>query len=192
MTAKEKEMGKEKEYESIEEALRVIDPNLGEEERAKQVEAFEKSFLEGVALKDTLGISGDAVEFMYSQGYRFYMMRKYQEASRFFHMLYLLNPKEARFPFALAACHHHLNHIEEAVAWYLLTSLIDAESPLPYYHISDCFLKQGDKESALFFLQKTLERIGGAKEYESLEERVKRMIVPLEEEESKKEEEKKL
>lgn len=174
-----------KEYNTIEEALIDISPQLSEKERKKQLEAIKKSILQGVPFKDTLEISDDVIEFMYSQGHRLYMIGKYAEAVRFFQMLHILHPQDARFAFGVAACHQMLNHFEESVAWYLIAAMTDTESPLPYYHISDCYVKQGDKESALFFLYKALRRVGSDSKYSTLKERIVRSIESLEKEVAK-------
>ena len=172
----------EKEYSTFAEALKDVAPNLSEKEREKQLEVIEKAILHGVPMQETLEITPDVMEFIYSQGHRLYMTRQHDEAGRFFHLLYILNPKDARFAFGLAACHHMQKHFEEAVAWYLVAALADPESPLPFYHISDCYLLQDDKETALYFLYKALRRIGDEKKYEPLKERILRTIDSLKKE----------
>ena len=170
---------------TIEELIKKKAPNLSDKERQKQVEAIEKMFAEGVPLKETLNITPDVLEFLYSQGNRFYLLRKYQEAARFFQMLFLLNPIDARYAFGVAASYQMLKDYDQAISWYIVLMIIDQESPLPPYHASDCFLKKGDKDSALLFLKKTLERIGDKKEYAPLKERASRMMAPLEKEVAK-------
>jgi type III secretion system low calcium response chaperone LcrH/SycD len=172
----------EKEYQTIEEALKAVAPHLSEKERKKQLEAIEQVILHGVPFKDSLGISPEILEFIYSQGHRLYSIRKYKEAGRFFQLLYILNPNDARFSFALAACHHMQKNFDDSVAWYLVAALIDRVSPLPFYHISDCYLVQNDYAGALHFLRKTLNRIGDNAKYSQLKERVARSIESVEKE----------
>lgn len=175
MVQKEKEM-------TIQGLLEEWMPEMPEVQRKKQVEAIHQMMTSGIPLKDSLKIAPDVIEFLYSQGVKLYMIGKYAEALKFFYMLYLLEGKNPRYSMGLAACYHMLKDFDQAMVWYLILSMIDRENPMAYYYLSDCELKQGDKKGCLFFLHKTLDRIGENPVYSQLKERILRMTPLLDQE----------
>lgn len=173
---------------SIHEFLEGSMPKMAEKDRKKQIEAIEQVMRDGIPLKESLKIAPDVIEFLYGQGTRHYMLKKYEEALKFFYMLYLLDAKDTRYSMGLGACYHMLNDFDQAMIWYLILSMIDPTNPMGYYHLSDCELKQGDKKSSLFFLNKALERIGENPKFRTLKERILRLATVLEEEINREEE----
>jgi len=165
---------------SIEEALAQIAPTLSPKDRKKQAEVIEKALMEGVPLKESLGISSDSIEFFYSEGYRLFLLRKYEEALKYFRLLYLLNGSDPRFAFGIAASYHKQKDFQNALSWYLTLATLDDTSPMPFYYMSDCFLKLGDTEFALDFLKKSVELAEGNFTYKELKERMLRAITALE------------
>lgn len=176
------DMEKTEEEVTLEAFVRKTSPSLSEKEVKKQVEVIEKAFKDGIPPKDSLGFTRDSIEFLYGQGHRLYMMRHFNEASRFFHLLYTLDASDPRFALGIAACYHGEKDFQNAMAWYIALSLIDASSPMPFYYLSDCAREVHDPEAELFFLKKCVEVAGKNSEYEALKERVLRSIPPLEEE----------
>lgn len=154
--------------------------SLSEEDKKKQEEVINDIIFEGKSLKESLGLSASAIEYFYSQGYRLYLIRKYDEALRYFHLLFLFDPSDARYALALAATYQMMKDYEHAVQWYMTLSLIDTESPMPFYYMSDCALKRGDPFSAIYFLKKTIEYCEENPEYNQLKAQAERMIPPLE------------
>lgn len=161
---------------SIAETIAIHSPDLTDLEFQKQVEVIEKLLLEGKPLGESLNLTPDAIEFIYREGHRLYMMKKYADAVRYFQLLYMLAPLDARFSFGVAASHHMLHDYEQAVIWYLTLSLVDKDSPLPYYYLSDCAEKQQDPASALFYLEKAVGKCGNQLVFAELKQRVLRMI----------------
>ena len=64
-----------------------------------------------------------------------------------------------------------LKEYQNAIQAYTMCSVIDPTSPLPYYHISDCFIQMKDALSAMISLQMSLEKAGDRTEYAKLKER---------------------
>lgn len=153
---------------------------LSEEDKKKQEEVIESIIYEGKSLKESMGLSASAIEYFYSQGYRLYLIRKYEEALRYFHLLFLFDPSDPRYALGLAATYQMMKDYEHAVQWYMTLSLIDTESPMPFYYMSDCALKRGDPFSAIYFLKKTIEYCGDIPEYDLVKTQAERMIPPLE------------
>lgn len=164
----------------IHEMIEKSSSELSEKDRQKQEEVIHDILFEGKSLKESLGLSASAVEYFYSQGYRLYLIRKYDEALRYFHLLFLFDPSDARYSLGLAATYHLLKDYEHAVQWYMTLSLIDTESPMPFYYMSDCALKRGDPFSAIYFLKKAIEFCGDIPEFSQLKIQALRMIPPLE------------
>ena len=166
------------------EAIARLTPNLSEKDRVKQDELLHEVFDEGKLLKDALNVSDQTIEYLYSQAYRLYKIGKFKDSSRYFHILYLLNGADLRFSMGIAACHHMQKEYQRAVEWYLVCSALDADSPLPYYHISDCFLKMGEKISALISLKMMQVRLDANDDpqFAHIKERALRMMETLDEE----------
>lgn len=164
----------------IHEMVEKSSPTLPLETRKKQEEVIHDLIFEGKSLKDGIGLSAGAIEFFYSQGHRLYFSKKYDEALRYFHLLFLFDPSDPRYSLAIAATYQMMKDYEHAVQWYMTLSLIDKESPLPFYYMSDCALKRGDPFSAIYFLNKTIEYCEGHPEFEKLKQQAIRMIPPLE------------
>lgn len=162
------------------EIIAKLTPNLSEKDKEKQEELLHEVFDNGKLLKDALNVSDQTIEYLYSQAYQLYKMGKFKESSRYFHMLYLLNGLDPRFSMGIAACHHMQKEYRRAVEWYLVCAALDETSPLPYYHISDCFLKMNEKISALISLKMLQGRIDNDDpRYTQIKERALRMIDTL-------------
>lgn len=165
------------------EMIAKLTPDLSEKDKAKQEELLHEVFDEGKLLKDALNVSDQTIEYLYSQAYRLYKIGKFKEASRYFHILYLLNGLDLRFSMGIAASHHMQKEYQRAVEWYLVCAALDEESPLPYYHISDCFLKMDEKLSALISLKMMQVRLKeDDAHFTHIRERAARMIEVLSEE----------
>lgn len=160
--------------------LEQNDSGLSEEGKKKQEEVLNDILLEGKSLKESLGLSASAIEYFYSQGYRLYLIRKYSEALRYFHLLFLFEPSDPRYALGLAATYQMMKDYEHAVQWYMTLSLIDTESPMPFYYMSDCALKRNDPISAIYFLKKTIEYCKDNPEFQKIKAQSMMMIPPLE------------
>lgn len=166
--------------EQIRDIINKLTPNLSEKDKLKQEELLHEVFDEGKLLKDALNVSDQTIEYLYSQAYRLYNIGKFKEASRYFHILYLFNGLDPRFSMGIAASHHMQKEYQRAVEWYMVCAALDERSPLPYYHISDCFLKLNEKLSALVILKMLQERLkGNDPQFAQLKERSLRMIESL-------------
>lgn len=167
----------------IRDVIAKMTPDLSEKDKKKQEEVLYAVFEEGKLLKDALNISDQTIEYLYSQAYKLYKIGKYSEASRYFHILYLLNALDLRFSMGIAASHHMLKEYQKAVEWYMVCAALDENSPLPYYHISDCFLKMGEKVSALISLKMLQVRLDDDDpRFAQIKEKSARMIDVLSEE----------
>lgn len=165
---------------TIQKTIAELSPDISPQEKKKLAEAIEKALAEGIPVKDTLKINDDTMEYLYAYGHRQFSIRKYDTAVRMFQLLYMLNPLDSRYALGVAAAYQMAKDYEKAIGWYLALSAIDEESPLPFYYMSDCFLKKLEPKASLEYLRKTVERCGDVPEYSSLKERALRMMMPLE------------
>ncbi|KAF3362291.1 Type III secretion specific chlamydia chaperone 2 [Chlamydiales bacterium STE3] len=166
----------------VREIIEKLTPNLSPEDRAQQEALLSEVVDEGKLLKDVLNVSDDTIEYLYSQAYRLYKTGKYKDSSRYFHILYMLNGLDLRFTMGIAACHHMQKEYQKAVEWYFVCAALDENSPLPYYHISDCFLKMEENLSALIALKMLEARITDEPQFAQIKEKSMRMIAKLSEE----------
>lgn len=173
---------KEEEKITIDEAIKNLTPHLSQKEQEKQIQALKGLLMEGKTLKESFNIGKDILEFMYSEGSRLYRLHKYEAASKYFHLLYLLDGKDTRYVLGIAACYHMLKNYPLATFWYLVLAVLDLKTPLAFYHLSDCYIQQGEKKAGCYLLKKVIERIGKNPAYAQLKERTTLMIGQLEKE----------
>jgi type III secretion system low calcium response chaperone LcrH/SycD len=133
----------------------------------------------GVTPKEAMGLTDGMVEGMYGQAYRLYNTGKYADAIQLFRLLIMLNPTDAKYTLGLAACMHMLKEYRNAIELYTMCAALDPVSPLPLYHLSDCYLQIKDKFSALVSLEMTVKRAGEKTEYKVLKDRAQLTIESL-------------
>lgn len=133
----------------------------------------------GVLPSEALGMDEQMLEGIYGQAYRLYNTGKYAESGQIFRLLIMINSLEPKYSMGLAACFHMLKEYKNAIDTYNLTSIIDPENPIPQYHISDCYIKLGDKVSAIIALKLAIKRASNKPEYQTLIDRSKMTIESL-------------
>lgn len=131
-----------------------------------------ETFTEGtLPPQNAMGMSNEMVEGLYGQAYRLYNTGKYQDAMQMFRLLVMINPSDPRYTLGLAASMHLLKEFKSAIELYTVCSILDAESPIPLYHISDCYLQTQDKLSAMIALEMAVKRSGDKPEFQTLKDR---------------------
>lgn len=135
--------------------------------------------------KNLLGLSDNMVEGIYSQAYRLYNTGRYNDAAELFRLLIMMNPVEAKYTLGLAACYHMTKDYSDAVGVYAICATLDPDSPLPYYHSSDCYIQMNDPLSATLALEMAIKRSEGKPEYQVLKDRAQMTIDSLKKESGK-------
>jgi len=130
-----------------------------------------KMLKQGLSPKDAMGISSQVLEGIYAQAYRLYNTGKYPEASHLFRTLIIMDPTQAKYVLGLGACFHMLKEYRNAISTYTMSSIIDGQNPIPYYHSSDCFIQMKDYLSAIVSLKMAIKYAGDKPEYAKLKER---------------------
>lgn len=125
----------------------------------------------GFSIKDMIGVKDEAVEAIYGQAYLLYNTGKYRDAAEVFRLLVMLNSTEVKYLLGLGACFHMLREYENAASIYTLCSIIDPNTPIPHFHVSDCYLQMGDKHSAYIALKMAIARADNKPEFAIMKER---------------------
>lgn len=150
------------------------------ETAAANVDKTVKKVVEGpVTAKDALGLTDAMVEGIYGQAYRLYNTGKYRDAAQIFRLLLMLNATEVKYAMGLAACFHMLKEYTSAVGAYNMVTVIDPNNPVPFYHLSDCYIKLGDLLSAIVVLDMAIKRSGEKAEFRTIKDRAKMTIEGL-------------
>ena len=149
----------------------------------KLKEAFgditKKMLTQGMSPKEAMGINDGLLESIYAQAYRLYNTGKYIEATHLFRLLVMMNSLESKYILGLGACFHMLKEYDNAIQTYTMCSVIDPESPIPYYHSSDCFIQMKDYLSAMVCLEMTISHAGDKPEYTKIKERAQMSLESL-------------
>ncbi len=137
---------------------------------------------EGKAPKDVLGLTDAMIEGIYGQAYRLYNTGKYQDASRIFRLLLMINASEPKYAMGFAACFHMAKEYKAAVDAYMLAANLDPGNPIPFFHASDCYIQLKDPVSATVALQMVVKRSGDKPEYKTIKDRAVMSIEGLKKE----------
>lgn len=162
-------------FPSIEDTEKMIDDlvmknrgSLTDKELDAQKQVMKKIFIEGKAPAEAMGIDAKATEMIYNEAGRLYNAGRYQDALGFFRVLDFLVPNVPKFLFGTAACYQMLKKNSEAAGWYLKCSFVDKLSPIPYYHMADCFLKLKNYGAALAALRMVLQKAKGDSKFDKI------------------------
>lgn len=146
-----------------------LDTNLGTNQN---IDKLASDFMEkGHMPKDIMNLSDQQMEGLYAQAYNFYQTGRYKDAIQIFRLLIMLNANDVKYSMGLAACLHMMKDYKNAAQTYTLCSILDPQSPVPFYHMSDCFLGMKDSYSAIVALDMAIKRAGDKKEFQMLKDR---------------------
>lgn len=132
--------------------------------------------------KDIFNLSDRQVEGLYAQAYNFYQTGRFKDALQIFRLLIMLNAYESKYTLGLGACLHMLKEYKDAVDCYTLCTVLDPQSPIPFYHMSDCFLAMKDPYSAIVALDMAIKRADGKPEFQMLKDRATMTMQSLQKE----------
>lgn len=138
-------------------------------------EYLTKVYLEGKKPYEAAGYSKELLDYLYVNGYNYYKTGHYKEARRIFYALLSLDPGDFRYVYGVAACYHMLKNYDMAIFMYVVSLLAEKDTPLVYYHLSDCYLKQGSKRLAAANLKLCFLACGNNPYYEPIRIRAERL-----------------
>jgi len=160
------------EQQQIKRAVENIGAGIKEEHSNDSMKAaIQRVTRKGASPKDALGLTDAMVEGVYGQAYRLYNTGKYKEAVQIFRLLLMINSTDPKYAMGLAACFHMVKDYKAALDAYTIVGVIDPESPISFYHSSDCFMQIGDPVSALIALEMAIKRAGEKPEFKILKDR---------------------
>lgn len=111
-------------------------------------------------------------EEFYSIAFNMYRSGNFKDAIPFLSILLMGRGTEAKYAFALAACHHMLKEYEKAISFYVLTAILDPKNPLPHYHEADCWINLQETASAYLALFMGIKKASASPEHKSLMDRM--------------------
>lgn len=156
----------------VKKAVDKVGEAIKKSDESKNVNTLAQEFMKkGHMPKDVLNLSDREVEGLYAQAYNFYQTGRYKDAIQIFRLLIMLNAYEAKYVLGLGACLHMMKEFKNAIDTYTLCAILDPENPIPYYHMSDCFLEMKDSYSAVVALEMAIKRAGSKPEYQVLKDR---------------------
>lgn len=174
---KDKELTDEQQVEKlINEHLKRFKGKLTKDEMEMQRDALKQVFIEGKAPRHAMGISPDMMNLLYTFGFNSYNAGQYADAKQSFEMLNFLEPLSPKYLMGLAATHHKLKEYEKAVELYFTLVLVDEESPVPYFHIADCYEQLDNPGGVLLGLGGAISRCGMDQRFAKLKGRCYTMM----------------
>lgn len=128
------------------------------EEIEKCEEVMNKVYLEGMSLREAMGLNEDFVSYLYDHAYTLFKSGKISDARVLFEFLHQLENDNVTYIMAIAACLHREKNYTKAIEMYTFASLIDEESYLPFHHMSDCFIQMNQLGAAIMMLVQVVKR----------------------------------
>ena len=173
------------EQQQIKRAAEKVGADINPEMSGNVQAAIQKVTKKGTSPKDALGLTDAMVEGIYGQAYRLYNTGKYKEAIQIFRLLLMINTTEPKYAMGLAASFHMMKQYQSAADTYSIVAVMDPDSPISFYHTSDCFIQMGDNASAIVALEAAIKRCGERAEFRTLKDRAQLTIESLKREISK-------
>lgn len=133
----------------------------------KQDQEAVKGF--GVSLQS---LSENSRRAIYASAYHQYHHARYEDASKSFRLLAILDPFTKEHWMGLGASKQLLKKYEEAKQSYAVASLLDFNDPNPHLHAAECYLSQGEINEAMKALKMAKERCSHNENDQSLKKRI--------------------
>lgn len=156
-----------------------LDRPLSEKETKELRDVLKAVYLDGKSPKEAMKIDDEVITQFYSYAYNLYQGGKFKEASSVFYTLISLDPQSPRNMLGLAACFHKMQLYKEAAKYYFACSLADADSPIPFFHMADCFIQLDDPLDAHIALTAAAKRCGSDPTYATLKGKCHAMLESL-------------
>jgi type III secretion system low calcium response chaperone LcrH/SycD len=126
--------------------------------------------MRGGTYGDWLGASQADLEAMYIVGWRLYKLGKYKEAAIALRKLVTMAPYERRYLQALGNALQMMGSHAEAVGFYHMLFVLDAEDPMPTFYMAQCLLHMGQSQDAADVLEATIDNASNKPEFAALRE----------------------
>ena len=171
-------MAKTKE-ELIEQTIKDMQKKDPKQDPEMHRQMLKKIFIDEVPVNEALGLSKEFLEFVYAHAGNAFKSGKYEDAAQMYRLLRIYDSNDPRFAMALAACYHRQKKYKEATDMYMFTYMLNNESFVPLYHMSDCFIEMNQPDAAIMILNKVLTIIEGKEDLKVIHERILMTIESL-------------
>lgn len=137
----------------------------------------------GLTVAQATNTDPQTLEALYSLAYKCYSVEDYSSAETIFQALCMYKHDEEKYWLGLAGSRQGLKKYQQAIDAYSMAGLTaQLKDPLPFFFASQCFLKMGDKESAIGSLQSLLAMGDDTnKEHQLCKEKAQEILKLLEE-----------
>lgn len=146
-----------------------LDPKVRKliEKTLSEITVNKKSPLQALHLHES------DLELIYVQAHSLFQASNYAVALPILKLLCRLNPDDVRFHIGLGGCFQMLGNFSNAIYPYLKAIEIDENSPLPYFYLTEIFLKLKNKPLAASAIDTLYRKFGLNPLYKKFLERYK-------------------
>ncbi len=144
----------------------AIAPEIQEKIKNKNVllQEFQNSSHPG----EILGFSPETLAKFYRSAHHLLQERRYDEASKAFLFLVVVNPSNFDCWLGLGMSVQMLGDFEGGIDAYEMAAFLDVENPVSYFYLSKCFFAMHDRENAKQALEMAIEYADENPEYSAL------------------------
>ena len=96
---------------------------------------------EGYTLGHALRVSDRQMQAIYNWGYDLQRRGQFERGMRVFECLCTLDQYDEKSWIALGFCRERLNHLQEAIAAYMMAGMMAPENPIPPLRAAECLLR---------------------------------------------------
>lgn len=155
----------------IQDVITEIKPNCTQKQREEYGNLLTRLLAGEVIPLETLNVRPEMLEYLYGHAYRMFTAGQYKNAAVLFSFLIVLNSANFKHHMALGACFHRMGQHVEAMNQYMAAFFLNPDNPLPFYHISDCYIKLKKLDYAAFSLGMAIALAGNDPQYLKIKER---------------------
>lgn len=150
----------------------MSDDDLGEfklskkvKEKLKDKALLKRELAAGKTAQEILGFSNESMGKFYRAACHLFEYKRDVDAANAFLFLVTLNPHNHDYWLGLGMATQRCGDFEAAIDAYEMASVIDTESPVPYFYLAKCLFAIHDRESALQALDLAVEYSENRDEY---------------------------
>ena len=132
-----------------------------------------------LVLKDAHGLTDSSMEAVYAVAYNEFQASRFEEAHRLFVFLCMFDHLNQKYWMALGACRFAAQNYGAAAAAYGVAGMIDDADPEPPLRAADCYLADGDIETAVEALDHGIKLCGDNPKYAAGRKRAEAILEML-------------
>lgn len=117
-----------------------------------------------LVLKDAHGLTDSSMEAVYAVAYNEFQANRFDEAHRLFVFLTMFDHLNYKYWMALGACRFGAKDYGAAGAAYGMAGMIEDDDPVPPLRAADCYLADGDVDTAIEALNHGIKLCGDSEE----------------------------